>query len=112
MPGTGPEPPSAQSPFARLERYFRRQGVTHPVSGHYPAVLATTSPCASPQPSRRLGLKALYGPSSQVAVSPCWAEDLPDAISVDLSADARTPTPAAPKVHLLVSSLGASAFPL
>jgi hypothetical protein len=31
-----------------------RRDIGHPVSGHYPAVIATTSSCASPQPSRRL----------------------------------------------------------
>jgi hypothetical protein len=53
----------------------------------------------------------LCGESSQVAVSPCWDQDVPDVISADLSPDAWTRTPAVPKVHALVSSLETSAFP-
>ena len=47
----------------------------------------------------------------QVAVSPCWEEDLPDVISANLSPRAWTPTPAALVVHMLVSSHKTSAFP-
>jgi hypothetical protein len=111
MPGTGPEPPSAQSPFARLGRYLRRRGVTYPVGEHYPAVFATTGSRARPATSLRLGLKALNGWSLPVAVSPGWQRDVPDLISADPSPDAWTPTPAVPKVHVLVSSLRAAAFP-
>jgi hypothetical protein len=66
--------------------------------------------CAIPKPSRRFRL-ALYGKSLQVAVSPCWELALPDVISANLSPDAWIHTPAAPVVHLLVSSHRASAFP-
>jgi hypothetical protein len=107
--GAGPGPPSAQSPFARRGRYPRRGGVAHLLGRRYPPVLATTDSRASPVPSRRL--RVLYGGSLPVAVSPGWGRDLPDVISADLSPDAWTPTPAAPKVPVLVSSLGASAFP-
>jgi hypothetical protein len=33
-----------------------RRGISHHVSGHYPAFIATTSSCANPNPSRRLGI--------------------------------------------------------
>ena len=49
--------------------------------------------------------------SVQVAVSPCWEEDLPDVISAHLSLRAWTPTPAAREVRLPVSSPKPSAFP-
>ena len=49
--------------------------------------------------------------SVQVAVSPCWEEDLPDVVSAHLSLRAWTPTPAACGVHLPVSSPKTSAFP-
>jgi len=49
--------------------------------------------------------------SLQVAVSPCCATVLPDAISADLSVRVWTPTPVAPKVQFPVSSLEALAFP-
>ena len=49
--------------------------------------------------------------SVQVAVSPCWAEDLPDVISAHPARRAWTSTPAAPEVHMPVSSLRTSAFP-
>ena len=47
----------------------------------------------------------------QVAVSPCWEEDLPDVISAYLSLRAWTPTPAAREVPVPVSSLTTAAFP-
>jgi hypothetical protein len=49
--------------------------------------------------------------SMQVAVSPCWEEDLPDVLSAPPSLRAWTSTPAAPEVHLPVSSLKTSVFP-
>ena len=49
--------------------------------------------------------------SMQVAVSPCWEEDLPDVLSAHPSLRAWTPTPAARGVHLPVSSSTTSAFP-
>jgi hypothetical protein len=49
--------------------------------------------------------------SVQVAVSPCWEEDLPDVISAHPSLRAWTPTPAARGVHLPVSSSTTAAFP-
>jgi hypothetical protein len=48
----GPEPPSAQRPFARVGGYLPRRDVLHPLGRHYPAVRATTNACASPPPSR------------------------------------------------------------
>jgi hypothetical protein len=49
--------------------------------------------------------------SLQVAVSPCWSEAFPDAISADLCSHAWTPTPVLLLVHVLVSSQETSAFP-
>jgi hypothetical protein len=49
--------------------------------------------------------------SLQVAVSPCWEEDLPGVISAHLSLRAWTPTPVAPVVHVPVSSHRTTAFP-
>lgn len=48
------EPPSAQSPFARSRCDLSRRGCLRHVSERYPAVIATTSSCASPTPSHRL----------------------------------------------------------
>jgi hypothetical protein len=49
--------------------------------------------------------------SLQVAVSPCWEEDLPDVISAHLSLRAWTSPPAARVVHVPVSSHTTAAFP-
>jgi hypothetical protein len=49
------------------------------VSRCYPAFFAPTDSCASPQPSSCLG-GILNTRSVQVAVSPCWEEDLPDVV--------------------------------
>jgi hypothetical protein len=54
--GPVPEPPSAQSPFARSRRYRPRQGVQHLVGGHYPSVLARMGSCDRPNSSVRLRL--------------------------------------------------------
>jgi hypothetical protein len=54
---------------------------------------------------------ASHRKSLQVAVSPCWAQALPDVISADLSPRVWTTTPAAPRVHVPVSSPEALAFP-
>jgi hypothetical protein len=62
MSRAGPEPPSAQSPFARLGRYLQREDVEHPLDRHYPAVIATTNSCASPHPSRRPQFVSLVPP--------------------------------------------------
>ena len=78
--GPGPEPPSAQSPFARLGSYPRRRDVQHLVGGRYPSFLAHTGSCARPKSSLPISF-SLYGRSLQVAVSPCWKLALPDVIS-------------------------------
>jgi hypothetical protein len=59
--GPVPEPPSAQSPFARLGRYLRRRDVQHLVSGRYPSFIAHTDSCARPKSSCRLQL-SLFRP--------------------------------------------------
>src|SRR6266581_2459364 len=87
--------PSAQSPFARARCYLSRHGVWHHVSGFYPTFIAPTGSCASPPPSSCLG-RTLNTRSRQVAVSPCWEEDLPDVISAHPSLRAWTPLDAQP----------------
>lgn len=104
------ELPSAQSPFARARCYLARRGLLDPVSRCYPAFIAPTGSCASPQPSSCLGC-TLNTRSVPVAVSPGWEEDLPDVVSAHLSLRAWTPTPAARVVHLPVSSHTTAAFP-
>lgn len=52
--GPVPEPPSAQSRFARLGCYLRRRDVLHLVRGRYPSFLAPTSSRAEPPSSVRL----------------------------------------------------------
>jgi hypothetical protein len=54
--GPVPEPPSAQSPFARLGRYLRRRDVPHLVRGRYPSFIAHTDSCVRPNSSGRLRL--------------------------------------------------------
>jgi hypothetical protein len=49
--------------------------------------------------------------SVQVVVSPCWEEDLPDVVSAQPPLRAWPSPPAAPEVHMPVSSLTTSAFP-
>jgi hypothetical protein len=75
-----PEPPSAQSPFARRGCYPRRQNVLRLVRGRYPSFFAHTDSCARPYSSARLRFPS-SGRSLQVAVSPCWKMALPDVIS-------------------------------
>jgi hypothetical protein len=50
--------------------------------------------------------------SLQVAVSPCWAQALPGVISANPSLRVWTPTPAAPRVHIPVTSPRTLAFPV
>jgi hypothetical protein len=52
--GPVPEPPSAQSPFARLGRYPWQRDVQHLVRGRYPSFIAHTDSCAEPKSSCRL----------------------------------------------------------
>ena len=82
MSRAGPEPPSAQSPFARLGRYRQREDVNIPSTGitRPSSLLRTHAPV--PIPHDCLGLQALCSRSLQVVVSPCWDEHLPDVISV------------------------------
>jgi hypothetical protein len=102
--------PSAQSPFARARCYLARRDLSNHVSRRDPALIAPTGSCANPPPSSCLG-GTLNTRSVQVAVSPCWEEDLPDVISAHLSLRAWTSTPAALEVHVPVSSLKTAAFP-
>ena len=89
LPGWRPAPPQQALPYLHRSYDLMRQTKTLPLP-----TVAT-----------------LVSGSLQVAARPCWVMALPDVISADLSPDAWTPTPAAPMVHLLVSSHGTSAFP-
>src|SRR5262249_7833899 len=102
--------PSAQSPFAQARCYLACRALVDHVSRRDPAVLARTDSCANPPPSSCLG-GTLNTRSVQVAVSPCWEEDLPDGISAHPSLRAWTPPPAARGVHVTVSSPTTSACP-
>ena len=59
--GPVPEPPSAQSPFARLGYYLRRRDVQHLVRGRYPSFIAHTDSCARPNSSGQLRI-SLFRP--------------------------------------------------
>jgi hypothetical protein len=59
--GPVPEPPSAQSRFARLGCYLRRRDVTRLVRGRYPSFLARTGSRVGPKSSCRLRL-SLFRP--------------------------------------------------
>ena len=72
------------------------------------SLIRTHAPVLNP-PSASVG--SSDSGSVQVAVSPCWEEDLPDVVSAHLSLRAWTPTPAARGVPLPVSSSTTSAFP-
>jgi hypothetical protein len=104
------ELPSAQSPFARARCYLGRRGLLDPVSRCYPAFIAPTGSCASPQPS-----PCLWSHLGQRVCAGCCQPRLGGGpsrrYSAHLSLRAWTPTPAAPKVHMPVSSLRTSAFP-
>ncbi len=78
--GPAPEPPSAQSRFARRGRYPRRRDVPHLVRGRYPSFIARTGSCDKPNSSLPISV-SLYGRSLQVVVSPCWKMALPDVTS-------------------------------
>jgi len=78
--GPAPEPPSAQSRFARRGRYPRRRDVPHLVRGRYTSFIARTGSCDKPNSSLPISV-SLDGRSLQVAVSPCWKMALPDVIS-------------------------------
>ena len=104
------ELPSAQSPFARSRCDLFRRGLLDHVSRRYPAFIAPTGSCVSPQPSS-YSVLPLNTRSLQVAVSPCWEKDLPGVSSANLSLRAWTPTPVAPVVLLPISSHSTTAFP-
>ena len=78
-------PPLTESPFARKRRYLFRGGVQHRLSRRYPAFIAPTGSCATPNPSCGFGGSPLYRRSLQVAASPCWQWVFPDVISAILA---------------------------
>ena len=67
--GPVPEPPNAQSPFARVGCYPRRRDVLQLVRGRYPSFIAHTDSCVRPKSSLPISF-SLYGRSLQVVVRP------------------------------------------
>ena len=110
-PSTALGPPSAQSPFAARRCYRRAGDVQHLLVRRYSHFIAPMGSCARPVALPPASALASHERSLQVAVSPCWAQALPDVTSADLSPRVWTTTPAAPKVHVPVSSPEALAFP-
>jgi hypothetical protein len=100
-----PEPLCCTSalPMCRRRRASPRRTLLplHRSYGLMRRTAALLSPPASPSCSRSL----------QVAVSPCCATLLPDVISTDPSPRVWTSTPAAPEVHVPVTSPRTMAFP-
>lgn len=66
-------PPSTQSPFARLGCYPSRRGIAYRVSGRYPTFIAPTGSCARPKGSYRLRLSLI-----QQVFAVCRHSLLPD----------------------------------
>ena len=110
-PGTTPGPPSAQSPFARLGCYLRRDGLPGPPRRALPLLLRSYGLMRQTKSLPSPTVTALVDGSSQVAASPCWKMALPDVISANPSPGAWALTPAVPVVHLPVSSHRTTAFP-
>ena len=77
---------------------------------HYLCFLAPTASCASPfaSPDLRFHTRPVV---CAAWTTHGWSRDLPDVTLANLSLDASSPTPAAPKVLAPVSSLWTSAFP-
>ena len=90
--GPVPEPPSAQSPFARLGRYLRRHEVQPRVGGRYPSFIALTGSCVKPSSSLRLRFSLV-----RLVFAGCGQPLLEDGPSRrylhNLSQGAWTPTP-------------------
>src|SRR5262249_12167379 len=105
------ERPSAQSPFARARCYLSRRDLLDHVSRYYPRLHRSYGLMRPSSPPLRASVLPSDTKSLQVAVSPCWEEDLPDVVSAHPSLRAWTSTPAAPQVLMPVSSLRTSAFP-
>jgi hypothetical protein len=101
----------SESPFAFLERYPSKGDVLHHLGGHCPTVFAPTGSCARSFVLLSASLSGSSFRSLPVAVGPGWTPILPDLISTIPSPNVWPPIPAGPEVHLLVSSLGTTAFP-
>ena len=70
-PAASPLPPGAQRPFALIGRYPIRRAIVLHVRGHCPPLIATTTPCANPRPSRPLRLYPI-GRVFAGCCHPCW----------------------------------------
>jgi hypothetical protein len=108
--GPVPEPPSAQSPFARLGRYLWRRDVQHLVRRRYPSFIALTDSCARPKSSRRLRL-SLFRPVFAGCCQPLL-EDGPSRRylhNLCKGAWTRTPPRSCRSVHLDALALGSGA---
>jgi len=71
-PGTTPGPPSAQSPFARLGCYLRRDGLPGPPRRALPLLLRSYGLMRQTKSLPSPTVTASVDGSSQVAASPCW----------------------------------------
>jgi hypothetical protein len=98
-------------PLPHGRRYRHEGDVSRLLEGRYPFFFAHTDSCAKPMPSSRLGSSPCARGLCRLLPAPCWEQALPDVISANLSQSVWTLTPAASKVHVLVSSLGTLAFP-
>jgi len=110
-PSTTLGPPSAQSPFAACRRYRHAGGVQRLLVERYFHFIAPTGSCAEPLPSCRLW----HGLLRQVFAG-CCQPLLRNGSSRrylyrSFLACVWTSTPAAPKVHVPVSSPRTMAFP-
>jgi hypothetical protein len=115
FPGpTCPAPPGAATcpePLCMREGLSRASWSQRtPSAGVPPPASLVRAHASVLRPLRASGLP-LDPKSWQVAVSPCWEEDLPDVLSAPLSRRAWPPTPAARVVHGPVASHTTSAFP-
>jgi len=109
-PGT-PGTAKCPEPLCMIEVFSRSSWSRWPTSAGVPLPASLLRAHASVlNPPLAYGFP-LDNRSTQVAVSPCWVEDLPDVLSAHPSLRAWTPTPAALEVRVPVSSPKTSAFP-
>jgi hypothetical protein len=109
-PGT-PGAATCPEPLCMIEVFPRSSWSPRTTSaGVTPPSLLVRAHAAGRPPPLAYGLPLDNG-SGQVAVSPCWEEDLPDVLSAHLSLRAWPPPPAAREVPLPVSSPTTAAVP-
>ena len=77
---TVPVPAMTESSFASSRRYLSERSVPRYVGRHYPALIAPRTHAPDPRPLE-LSLVGYAFQSSQLAVSPCCTQAVPDVIS-------------------------------